>query len=67
MIVWVGECGKYYWSRKIYWFLILNILKQVKGSRSLLTSCSPLYVLSFSDKHVYKSVKIYTNSDFILA
>lgn len=27
MIVWVGEYGKYYWSRKIYWFLILNILK----------------------------------------
>lgn len=31
MIVWVGECGKYYWSRKIYWFLNTEHLKTNKG------------------------------------
>lgn len=31
MIVWVGECGKYDWSRKIYWFLNTEQLKTNKG------------------------------------
>lgn len=31
MIVWVGECGKYYWSRKIYCSLNTEHLKTNKG------------------------------------